>query len=154
RAKALPFGAQASSFFSFAGGKVRTCLKSLGSCRFSLSGASERTFRRNWLQCCESYQQSAKGEPAREAMRMGGPRCRRGMLGVLAWVTLLGVALFWGRWPVEAATPPNVLVIGLSGDVDNLDPAVTMTGTPYSSRPPSASWACGCGRREPRGGPW
>nr|MBO2486182.1 hypothetical protein [Bacillota bacterium] len=49
------------------------------------------------------------------------------MLGVLAWVTLLGVALFWGRWPVEAATPPNVLVIGLSGDVDNLDPAVTMT---------------------------
>ena len=58
---------------------------------------------------------------------MGGPRCRRGMLGVLAWVTLLGVALFWGRWLVEAVTPPNVLVIGLSGDVDNLDPAVTMT---------------------------
>ncbi|NMA71077.1 MAG: hypothetical protein GX961_04070 [Firmicutes bacterium] len=54
------------------------------------------------------------------------------MLGVLAWVTLLGVALFWGRWPVEAATPPNVLVIGLSGDVDNLDPAVTMTNRSWA----------------------
>ncbi|HEY8531305.1 MAG TPA: ABC transporter substrate-binding protein, partial [Limnochorda sp.] len=48
-------------------------------------------------------------------------------LGVLAAVILAAVA-----GGAEAAAPSNVLVIGLSGDVDNLDPAVTMTNRSWA----------------------
>lgn len=51
---------------------------------------------------------------------------------LVAGVAILAVALALGAFPAGAAAPSNVLVIGLSGDVDNLDPAVTMTNRSWA----------------------
>ncbi|OUN00668.1 MAG: peptide ABC transporter substrate-binding protein [Firmicutes bacterium ZCTH02-B6] len=56
---------------------------------------------------------------------------RRWRRGLVLGMLVLALAAVAGL-PVSAATPRDVLVIGISGDVDNLDPHVTMTNRSWA----------------------
>lgn len=65
-------------------------------------------------------------------------RSHRGVAARALLVVLLAAGMLLGSLPggravpALAATPPDVLVIGIAGDVDNLDPHVTMTNRSWA----------------------
>ncbi|HLT59030.1 MAG TPA: ABC transporter substrate-binding protein [Limnochordales bacterium] len=63
---------------------------------------------------------------------MGRRAAGVGVVAVLLGALLGGLLTAAGDRPALAVTPRDVLVIGISGDVDNLDPHVTMTNRSWA----------------------
>src|SRR5690606_21866142 len=74
----------------------------------------------------------AGGSWAMTGVAMGRRAAGVGVVAVLLGALLGGLLTAAGDRPALAVTPRDVLVIGISGDVDNLDPHVTMTNRSWA----------------------